>query len=137
MVDLSRALGQLADIHQQLAKGEIYSGYRSLPIAASGAIGLIAAWAQVPGLGVVDPIGFVKYWTGIASCAALVGASEIIYNYVRDARAERRRTREVVGQFLPSLVAGAIISTSFIRLSTTLVPLLPGLWVADLRNQLV
>src|SRR4029078_4821664 len=32
-----------------------------------------------------------------------------------------------VGQFLPSLVAGAIISTSFIRLSTTLVPLLPGL----------
>jgi hypothetical protein len=128
VVDLSRALGQLADIHQQLAKGEIYRGYRSVPIAASGLIGLIAAWAQLPALGVVDPIGFVKYWTGIAACAALIGASEIIYNYVRDERAERRRTREVVGQFLPSLVAGAIISVCFVRLSTTLVPLLPGLW---------
>jgi hypothetical protein len=77
---------------------------------------------------VIDPIGFVEYWAAIAGCAALVGASEIIYNYVRDERAERRRTREVVGQFLPSVVAGAIISVSFVRLSTTLVPLLPGLW---------
>ena len=127
-MDLSRALGQLADIHQQLAKGEIYRGYRSVPIAASGLIGLIAAWAQVPTLGMVDPIGFVKYWTGIAAVAALVGASEIIYNYVRDERAERRRTREVVGQFLPSVIAGAIISVCFVRLSTGLVPLLPGLW---------
>lgn len=127
-MDLSRALGQLADIHQQIAKGEVYRGYRSVPVAASGAIGLVAAWAQAPGLGAVDPIGFVKYWSAVASCAALVGASEIIYNYIRDERAQRRRTRQVVGQFLPSLVAGAIISASFVRLSTTLVSLLPGLW---------
>ena len=127
-MDLSRALGQLADIHQQLAKGEIYRGYRSVPIAASGLIGVAAAWAQPPGLGITDPIGFVEYWGAIAVCAALVGASEIIYNYVRDERAERRRTRQVVGQFLPSLTAGAIISASFVRLNIQLVPLLPGLW---------
>ncbi len=127
-VDLSRALGQLADIHQQLAKGEIYRGYRSVPVAASGVIGLVAAWLQAPALGIVDPLGFVEYWMAIAACAALVGASEIIYNYVRDERAQRTRTREVVGQFLPSLIAGGIISASFVRLSTALVPLLPGLW---------
>ena len=39
-----------------------------------------------------------------------------------------RRTRQVVGQFLPSLIAGAIISASFVRLMPALVPLLPGLW---------
>jgi hypothetical protein len=127
-MDLSRALGQLADIHQQLAKGEIYRGYRSVPVAASGLIGFAAAWAQVPGLGAADPIGFVEYWTVIAACAALVGVSEIIYNYIRDGGAERRRTRQVVGQFLPSLIGGAIISASFVRLSPALVPLLPGLW---------
>lgn len=125
-MDLSRALGQLADIHQQLAKGEVYRGYRSLPVAASGLIGLIAAWAQPQGLGVVDPVGFVEYWGVIAMAAALVGSSEIIYNYVRDERAERRRTRQVVGQFLPGLLAGVIISASFVRLSVALVPLLPG-----------
>jgi hypothetical protein len=128
-MDLSRALGQLADIHQQIAKGEIYRGYRSVPIAASGLIGFGAAWTQAPGLGVNDPVGFVLYWTAIAGCAALVGTSEIIFNYVvRDDRADRRRTRQVVGQFLPSVLAGAIITASLVHLSAALVPLLPGLW---------
>jgi hypothetical protein len=128
-MDLSRALGQLADIHQQIAKGEIYRGYRSVPVAASGLIGLAAAWAQPPALGSSDPVGFVLYWTVIATCAGFVGASEIIYNYVvHDDRAARRQTTRVVGQFLPSVLAGAIITASFVHLSAALVPLLPGLW---------
>jgi uncharacterized membrane protein HdeD (DUF308 family) len=128
-MDLSRALGQLADIHQQIAKAEVYRGYRSLPIAASGLMGFAAAWAQTPGLGASDPIGFVVYWAAIAACAGFVGASEIIYNYVvHDDRITRRRTRQVVGQFLPSLLAGAAITASFVHLSAALVPLLPGLW---------
>jgi len=128
-MDLSRALGQLADIHQQIAKGEIYRGYRSVPVAASGLIGFAAAWAQPPALGASDPVGFVLYWTVIAVCAGFVGASEIIYNYiVHDDRAARRQTTRVVGQFLPSVLAGAIITASFVHLSAALVPLLPGLW---------
>ena len=128
-MDLSRALGQLADIHQQIAKGEIYRGYRSLPIAASGLIGLGAAWGQGRTLGSGDPIGFVVYWSTIAACAGLVGASEIIYNYVvHDDRATRRQTARVVGQFLPSIVAGAVVTVSLVHLSAALVPLLPGLW---------
>jgi uncharacterized membrane protein HdeD (DUF308 family) len=128
-MDLSRALGQLADIHQQIAKGEIYRGYRSVPVAASGLIGFAAAWAQPPALGASDPVGFVLYWSVIAACAGFVGASEIIYNYVvHDDRAARRQTTQVVGQFLPSVLAGAIITVSFVHLSAALVPLLPGLW---------
>jgi hypothetical protein len=128
-MDLPRALGQLADIHQQIAKGEVYRGYRSLPIAASGLMGLAAAWAQTPALGASDPVGFVVYWTVIAACAGFVGASEIIYNYVvHDDRAARRQTKQVVGQFLPSMLAGAIITASFVHLSAALVPVLPGLW---------
>jgi len=128
-MDLPRALGQLADIHQQIAKGEVYRGYRSLPVAASGLMGLAAAWAQTPSLGASDPVGFVLYWTVIATCAGFVGASEIIYNYVvHDDRTARRRTARVVGQFLPSVLAGAIITASFVHLSAALVPLLPGLW---------
>ncbi len=128
-MDLSRALGQLADIHQQIAKAEVYRGYRSLPIAASGLIGFAAVLAQTPALGASDPVGFVVYWAAIAACAGFVGASEIIYNYVvHDDRIARRRTRQVVGQFLPSLLAGGVITVSFLHLSGALVPLLPGLW---------
>ena len=62
-MDFSRALGQIADIHQQMAKVEIYRGYRSLPLAASGLIGFAAAWLQAPALAASDPVGFVIYWS--------------------------------------------------------------------------
>ena len=125
----SRALDQIAEIHEQIAKGEVYRGYRSLPIAGSGLIGLAGAWMQPAQLAVTDPIGFVWYWVGIAAAAALVGSSEILYNYaVHDEAATRRRTRRVVGQFLPSAIAGAAITVCLAHLSPSLVRLLPGLW---------
>jgi hypothetical protein len=128
-MDIPRALAQIEAIHEQLAKGEVYRGYRSLPLAASGLIGLLAAWLQPHGLGERDPIGFVVYWTGVAAGAACVGASEILFNYaVHEDRAARRRTRQVVGQFLPSALGGAIITACVVHLSDALVPLLPGLW---------
>jgi len=128
-VDVTRALDQIAEIHQQIAKGEVYRGYRSLPIAASGLLGLVAAWLQPRALGTADPIGFVVYWIAIAAAAGFVGSSEIIYNYVVHEDVSRRRhTRKVVGQFLPSLVGGAAIAVSLTHLSAALVPLLPGLW---------
>jgi hypothetical protein len=128
-VDVTRALDQIAEIHQQIAKGEVYRGYRSLPLAASGLMGLAAAWLQPARLGTADPIGFVLYWTAIAAGAAFLGSSEIIYNYVvHESASGRRKTREVVGQFLPSALAGAAITVCFTHLSDGLVPLLPGLW---------
>ena len=45
-MDVSRALTQIAEIHQQMAKAEVYRGYRSVPVAASGVIGIVAAAVQ-------------------------------------------------------------------------------------------
>ena len=128
-MEVSRALDQIAEIHQQMAKGEMYRGYRSLPLAASALMGLAAAWLQPVSLGPADPIGFVMYWIAIAAGAGFVGSSEIIYNYVvHESASGRRQTRNVVGQFLPSVVAGIAITACFTHLSEALVPLLPGLW---------
>jgi hypothetical protein len=128
-VDVSRALEQIAEIHGQIAKGELYRGYRSLPVAASGLLGIAAAWLQPAVLGAADPVGFVVYWTAIAACAGFVGTSEILYNYiVHDRAADRRHTRRVIGQFLPSVAAGGAMAVCFTHLSPALVALLPGLW---------
>jgi hypothetical protein len=128
-VDVTRALDQIAEIHGHLAKGEVYRGYRSLPVAISGAVGLAAAAVQPQALGTADPIGFVVYWAVIAIGAGFVGCSEIVYNYaVHEDGAARRKTRRVVGQFLPSVVGGAAIAVCFAHLDVALVPLLPGLW---------
>jgi hypothetical protein len=128
-MDLSRALADIAEIRQQIARGDIYRGYRPLPFAASGVIGLAAAWFEAPGLGPSDPAGFVVYWTAVAALAGFVGASEIIHNYVvHDHAAARRQTRRVLGQFVPAVAAAAIITACFVRLSPAFVPLLPGVW---------
>jgi len=128
-MDVPRALDQIAAIHEQIAKGEVYRGYRSLPVAASGLIGFLAAWLQPAAVGRADPTGFVLYWAAVAVAAALVGSSEIIYAYsVEDSASARRQTRRVVGQFLPSVAGGALITICFTRLGGALVPLLPGIW---------
>lgn len=127
-MELDRALAQVAAIQDQIARSEVYRGYRSVPVAASGVIGLAAAWLQPRGLA-ADPLAFVAYWIVIAMCAGFVGASEIVYNYVvHDNALARRRTRRVIGRLLPSLLAGAIVTFCFAHLSAALVPLLPGLW---------
>jgi hypothetical protein len=127
-MDLTRALDDIAEIHRQIAKAEVYRGYRSAPLAASGLIGLAAAYVQPAGLA-ADPLGFVTYWLAIAACAAFIGASEIIYNYVvHDDVVERRRTRRVIGPFMPSVAGAAAITAGIVRFDVALVPLLPGVW---------
>lgn len=127
-MDVTRALDQIAEIHEHIAKAEVYRGYRSLPIAASGAIGVFAAWVQ-PAEIAHAPIAFAIYWIGVALAAMLVGSSEILYNYViHETASGRRHTRKVVGQFLPSVLAGGAIALCFCRLDPALVVLLPGLW---------
>ena len=128
-MEYAKALDQISEIHQHLARTEVYRGYRPVPVALSGAVGVLAAVLQAPSLGAADPIGYVLFWTAIACVAGLVGCSEIAFNsLVREDAFERRRTRMVIGQFAPSVAAGVVVTFALVTLSTTLVPLLPGLW---------
>src|SRR5262249_6776730 len=75
-----------------------------------------------------QPIGFAVYWMLVAVAAMLVGSSEILYNYITHETATgRRKTRNVIGQFLPSAFAGGAIAICFSRFDPSLVMLLPGL----------
>ena len=125
------ALDQISEIHKHLAKSEVYRGYRSLPVALSGLVGLVAAWLQTPGLGANDPVGFVMFWSAIAAVSVVIGSAEIAFNYAfRESAFERRKTRLVVEQFMPAVVVGALATIILSRLSAALVPLLPGLWAS-------
>lgn len=127
-MDVSRALDQIAEIHQHIAKAEVYRGYRSLPVAASGLIGIGAAALQPLSIA-QQPVRFLIYWMAVAACAGCIGASEIVFNHVaREDGAGRRRTRQVVGQFLPAIAAGAAIGISVGRVFPAGLTLLPGIW---------
>jgi hypothetical protein len=124
-MDVTRALEQIAEIHQQVAKAEVYRGFRSLPLAASALIGLAAGWLQPN----VDGPGFITFWTAVGAAAGFVAASELIYNYiVHDHDGARRRTRLVVGQFVPAVAAGMVLTAAIAHLDGSLASLLPGLW---------
>jgi hypothetical protein len=129
VTDVSRALAQIAAIHDQLAKAEIYRGWRSLPVAGSGLIGIGAAAWQSVFMRPLEPLTFAVYWIAVAIAALFVGCAEIVWHYVRHAgETDRRRSRRVIAQFLPALLAGVIVSAALVRLSPALVVLLPGLW---------
>lgn len=127
-IDLSEALERISEIHEQIAKGEVYRGCRSLPMAISGVCGLMAALAQHLMVPAGDLAGFLHYWVTVGAICFLVASSEIAWFYIfRSDSTERRRTRHVVGQFIPSLLAGAAIAIALGQ-SQQLIPFLPGLW---------
>ena len=128
-MDLPRALEQIRDIHAALDRAAVYRGYRAAPVAASGLIGVIAAAVQPPALAASDPIGFTTYWLVIALIAVAIGSSEIVYNYfVRDDDRAQRGTREALGQFLPGVAAGVLITIAIVLGDPALVRLLPAFW---------
>jgi hypothetical protein len=123
------ALAQIAEIHEQMAKGEIYRGFRPGPMALSGIYGLLAGALQPWFVDSDDGIGFVRFWVSVAVLSGLTGGSATLFNYVlRDDAFARRRTHRVVEQFLPCLVAGVAVTAGLVWGSVSLVAYLPGLW---------
>ena len=45
-MELHEALTQIAEIRQQMAKSDVFRGYRSAPVAFSGLVALAAAVAS-------------------------------------------------------------------------------------------
>lgn len=127
-MEVSEALERIGEIHEHLAKGEMYRGYRSLPMALSGLGGVAAALLQPRFVAAGDAVGFVGFWVVAGVVCMLVAGSEILWNYALRADATtRRRTRLVTGLMLPCLLAGAGVTIALGRDAATVV-LLPGLW---------
>ncbi|MBI2823658.1 MAG: hypothetical protein HYX69_03080 [Planctomycetia bacterium] len=128
-MEYTKALSQISEIHAQLAKGEVYRGFRSLPVALSGVMGIAAALAQ-PRLVPTDELAVVlRYWVVAGVVCGLIGGTETALNYIlREDMFARRRTRKVLGQFVPGLAAGAALTVGFARQGDAFVLLLPGTW---------
>jgi hypothetical protein len=130
-MDLSEALEQIDTIHAHLARGEQYRGYRPLALALSGLAGLLAALLQPLVVPEADGSAFVVYWLLVAlGCAVLAGATTLLGYLLHQDGFGRRQTRIVVRQFLPCLVAGAVVTAALVRPERRdwAVSLLPGLW---------
>ncbi len=130
-MELHDALTQIAEIRRQMAKAEVFPGYRSASVAFSGLLAIGAAVAQSQWI--VDPSAeFGKYltlWIAVAALSIAGVALEMSVRYWRmPDRSLVEPTRLAVEQFVPSVAAGILVTAVLSRHVPHAVPLLPGLW---------
>jgi hypothetical protein len=127
-LDVARALERIAEIHGHLDRGEIYRGYHPRLVALTGLLGIAAAVAQPWLLPFADAPAFLAYWIAVAALNLLVHWSTMVHGYLHEDELARRRTRRVVGQFIPSVAAGAMVTAGALAWVPAATPVLPGIW---------
>jgi hypothetical protein len=122
------ALDRLEAIHDQLTRSEVYRGFRVRAVVLVGLLGFLAAGLQPHVPGTTSGIGFVWLWVAVAGACGLIGTAAAVHSYVlREDGFDRRRTRRVMAQFAPCILAGAAITFGVARVPD-LIGLLPGLF---------
>ncbi len=130
-MELRDALTQITEIRLQMARTEVFRGYRAVPAAFSGAVALAAATVQA--VAISDPgqqiNAYLALWIG---AAVISGMSAVCEMGVRARNASSSLTRELtflaMEQFSPCLVAGALVTMVVVRSAPECVWMLPGLW---------
>src|SRR4051794_41275083 len=108
---VNEALGQIAEIHDHLARAEQYRGFHPLSVAGSGVVGLAAALVQPWLVATDDPAAFVRFWLVVAAVGGGIGVGPAVDAYLRhEDEFARRRTRRGIGQFLPCVAAGLCVT---------------------------
>ena len=130
-MELREALTQITEIRLQLARTEVFRGYRAMPVAFSGVVAVSAGLIQaatiadpVPGIG-----AYLSLWIG---AAVVCGTSAVLEMILRARAARSTLSRELthlaLEQFTPCVVAGALVTMVVARTSPQLLWALPGLW---------
>jgi hypothetical protein len=130
-MELRDALTQISEIRLQLARNEVFRGYRAMPVAFSGGIAVLAAVIQ--SLTIPDPVAnigpYLVLWIGAAVASGLAAGLEMM---IRARNSNTPMTRELtwlaLEQFCPSLMAGALVTVVLVLAAPESLWMLPGLW---------
>ncbi len=131
MSELDRALNDISTIRRQVAESTQFRGYGPVTLAGTGILAIAAAimqwqWFPHPERQIT---AYVWIWIVTAMLSAALIGTEMF------ARTRRihfgladEMLRMAVEQFLPSLVAGALITITLVRFVPGSIWMLPGLW---------
>jgi len=128
-MELKTALNQLANIHAQLSKTQVYQGIRALPVALSGLSALLGALLQQVYFYPQLATDFVLFWVILAVLNLMCMAAFIGYrHYQQGSHWEYHQMHEILMQFIPTLLVGGLITLIFYTQIPTALIYLPGLW---------
>lgn len=126
-MELHRAIAQLSDIHAQVLRSELFRGYRAVPTAISSGIAVVAALLQSSIVSAATPTEFVVQWSGVAALAAAICAADL-WLRARRSPTVAKRVLPVVGQFLPAIAVGGVLTIVLLRTASPMISVLPGVW---------
>src|SRR5437016_2698218 len=111
-MDLREALTQISAIREQVARTEVFRGYRAVPIAFSGLLALGVAAFQTAWLS--DPMSHIEAYLALWVGAALLSMAATAVEMMLDNRCRRswlafETTWLALGQFVPCIVAGGLL----------------------------
>ena len=130
-MELRDALDQISEIRQRMARGQVFRGYRAVTTAFTAVLAVAtsaaqAAWVPNPRRDVDDDLWL---WCGAAALSLLVVGLEMGVRAVRSGSAmHRQMTMLAVDQFVPSLVAGALVTYAVGKFAGDTLWIMPGLW---------
>lgn len=130
-MQLDEALSRIGEIHARLEVAERFRGYRALPVAGSGLLAVLAAAMQP--LWVSDPRheveAYLGLWIVVAAVSVGMISAAMLLGLARErSPAARARTRSAVGQFVPCITAGGLLTILFAMHMPEHAWMLPGLW---------
>lgn len=130
-LELQEAMARIAQIRHQMARTELFRGYRAWHVAFSGLVAGAAAIAQA--LWLREPrqeLGlYLTLWIGAAILSAAAAAAGMIDRRRRAASAwSREITILAVEQFVPCILAGGLLTAVIVVTASDLAWILPGLW---------
>jgi uncharacterized membrane protein (DUF441 family) len=131
-MELHDALTQITEIRAQMARTEVFRGYRAGPVAASGLLAFTAGTVQA--VFIRDPQGHINAYLALWTVAAVLSA--VLAGLGMAARRRKMLSsawsREItwlaIEQFIPCLVAGTVVTAALVSCVPEGVHLLPGLW---------
>ena len=130
-MDLREALTQISEIREQVARTEVFRGYRAVPVAFSGLLALATAAVQMLYLPYPAdrPSAYIALWVGAAFVSMMATGLEIFVHH-RHARSPmaRQLTWLALRQFAPCLAAGGLVMVAVVTYAPDILWMLPGLW---------
>jgi hypothetical protein len=131
MNDLNKALVDISSMRRQMARSTEFRGYGPATLAGTAGFAVLAAIAQ--SFWVRDPASQIGTYLGIWIWTAAVSAGLIgIQMQTRSRRIHSgladEMIRTAVEQFLPSAIAGALLTIVLVRWVPHAIWMVPGMW---------
>lgn len=130
-MELHEALSQVSEIRSSIAQTETFRGYRSATTAFSAMLAIIAAAIQSVWIeeSRQNYELFLTLWIGVAVISVATTAVEMaVRSYRSSSVMAVALTRLAILQFLPCLVAGALLTYVVVLYAANSIWMLPGLW---------